>query len=120
SISFSLSLTPLIGAATQLDGSLFVQAVLACLCIAGLDLAVALLCKNVQLRWIQSCMDTLRQTLADGILRGDAGRFRTHDVSGYISLFSNDASRLKDIYFESLCGIYENSWSFVFEQHPIC
>mgnify|MGYP005797776521 CR=1 FL=1 len=34
SISFSLSLTPLIGAATQLDGSLFVQAVLACLCIA--------------------------------------------------------------------------------------
>lgn len=114
SISFSLSLTPLIGAATQLDGSLFVQAVLACLCIAGLDLAVALLCKYVQLRWIQSCMDTLRQTLADGILQGDMNSFRGQDISGYISMFSNDASRLKETYFESLCGIYENSWSFVF------
>ena len=113
SILFTLSLEPIISAAMLADGTRLVRAALASLVVAGLDMVIALLSYRIQLQLTQSCADSLRCDLMEGILRQPVSSFSGRDVTGYISLFNNDINRLKDIYFSSVFNIYQGLWSFI-------
>ena len=113
SILFALSLDPIIRAGMASDGSKLGPATLIALSLSVLDMLMALALYRTRLSLLQAGVDTLRCNLMDGVLSSAPGDFSQRDASGYLSLFSNNVSRIKDSYFSSICRIYENTWNFL-------
>lgn len=113
SILFALSLEPVLTAAIAGNYKNFFKASLLCFLLCITDLLLGLFVKRNVDKLIHQSSYQLREAAIHKIFQKSFFEFQKKDTSRYLTLFSNDIPLIEEMYFKSICSIYQTCWSFL-------
>lgn len=113
SVLFSLSLEPLITVSTQGNFTLMMKMIAAFMFIVIADMSVAYFHKISRENLRKEFLIALKNDLFTGIMNKSFQEFRKEPPSYYVSMMQRDVKKISTDYFDSVCGIYRVTTSFI-------
>lgn len=113
SVLFSLSLEPLITVSTQGNFTLMIKMIAAFIVIVIADMSVSYFHKISRENLRKEFLIALKNDLFEGIMNKSFQEFRKEPPSYYVSMMQRDVKKISTDYFDSVCGIYRVTTSFI-------
>lgn len=113
SVLFSLSLEPLITVSTQGNFTLMIKMIAAFIVIVIADMSVSYFHKISRENLRKEFLIALKNNLFEGIMNKSFQEFRKEPPSYYVSMMQRDVKKISTDYFDSVCGIYRVTTSFI-------
>lgn len=113
SVLFSLSLEPLITVSTQGNFTLMIKMIVAFIVIVIADMSVSYFHKISRENLRKEFVIALKNDLFTGIMNKSFQEFRKEPPSYYVSMMQRDVKKISTDYFDSVCGIYRVTTSFI-------
>ena len=113
SVLFSLTLEPLITVSTQGNFTLMIKMIAAFIVIVIADMSVSYFHKISRENLRKEFVIALKNDLFTGIMNKSFQEFRKEPPSYYVSIMQRDVKKISTDYFDSVCGIYRVTTSFI-------
>ena len=113
SVLFASALEPLVNSATQKDVAVMLRAIMAFGLIVVADLTASFFHKISRENLRKEFLVGFKNDLFAGIMSKSFQEYRKEPPSYYVSMMQRDVKKVSTDYFDSVCGIYRVSISFM-------